>query len=443
MPKKELIWIGSIEEAQGIRPIVESLGVCWRFWPSDRAGKQLLGHSTVHAIVDRDALSGIGFARMIGFLSQNHASFSVCGTRPSFDDMDLAFDSGASDFFAKPLNPREFLNRLNAIVTRKKRIVCLGGGTGLYSTLTGLKHIPGTLLASVVSMSDDGGSSGRLRSDLGVLPPGDVRRSLVALSNAPDLMNRVIQYRFKKGHGLKGHNVGNLILAALDHLKGSMTEAVKALGDILNIQGIVIPVTSGRTRLCARLEDGRVIRGESMIDRRSLRNSPSNERVQTIWHQPEVVCEPDAYALIRAADWVLIGPGDLYTSVLTNLLVKGVSRAIRKSRGRKAYLCNLMTKPGETGGYTARDHVREVIRYLGSDCLDLALVSDTKIPPRAKKIYDTMDQESVRFSSAQALKGITRARCVRADIGHATELVRHDGEKLRKVVERWLKAGRR
>ncbi len=332
----------------------------------------------------------------------------------------------------KPFHARELVSLIYALLRRQQRIVCLGGGTGLYTLLLGLKTLPNVHLTSVVSMSDDGGSTGRIREAFGVLPPGDVRRSLVALSTAPALMNEVMQYRFSQGEGLKDHNLGNLLLTAMAHLKGSMAEAVRAMGDILNIQGLVFPVTTAMSTLAAQLADGTTVRGERHIDVPEGRDA--HLRISRLWHEPEPQADANVLSAILAADAVLLGPGDLFTSVIATLTVKGIGEAIQAARGRTLYICNLMTKPGETSGFTVADHVQEIVRYLGADALDEVFVSNTTLSQDALRHYARKDQAPVALDPPARLRQITKARIVAADIGREEELVRHDSAKLAAAI---------
>jgi uncharacterized cofD-like protein len=343
---------------------------------------------------------------------------------------------GVSRTIFEPYNVREWIVSVNALLFKKKHFACLGGGTGLYHLLFGLKTVPNLLLTSIVSMSDDGGSSGRIRISHGILPPGDIRRSLVALSSAPKLMNQVIQHRFQKGDGFRGHSFGNLFLTALAEIKGSMPEAIRALGDILNIEGIVLPVTSTLTDLEATFEDGTVICGESKIDLASGRDP--NLRIVDLRHRPKAVHNPDAYAALLDADFVTIGPGDLFTSVIANLNIKGIREALSKTRAKKIYFCNLMTKPGETARYTAFDHVREIIKYLGGDYLDYVFLSNTRLSPKAVSAYARKKQDPVLAEGLSQIRKITKAQLLVADLGYREELVRHDSEKIRFEIERLL-----
>jgi uncharacterized cofD-like protein len=365
-------------------------------------------------------------------LARKGLSVMVVGPERTNDDVLALFAAGASDVLAAPLHKRELVLRLSAALHRKLRVACLGGGTGLFTVLVALKELPRTLLSAIVTMSDDGGSSGRLRASFGVLPPGDVRRSLVALANAPEVMSFVMQYRFASGDGLIGHSLGNLLLTALSELAGSMQGAVLSLGDVLNVQGLVRCVTSNAAILCAEFEDGRLVRGESAIDRCLER--PSGLRLRRVWHEPMAQTYGDVVASLLGAELIVIGPGDLYTSVLAGLIVGGVPEAIRASRAVRVYVCNLMTKPGETEGYDVADHVRAVVDVLGGDVVDYVLVSTTQLDPQAVAAYAANGQHPVRESSPEALRAVTRAEIVPCDIGHHEELVRHDPAKLRAQI---------
>lgn len=257
-------------------------------------------------------------------------------------------------------------------------MVCIGGGTGTYTVLTGLKNYVSDLTA-VVSMADSGGSSGRLRDEFGVLPPGDVRRCLLALSSDPasQVLRQLFSYRFEKGKSLKGHSFGNLLLTALTRITGREDRAILEAGKILHIEGRVLPVTLGNTQLCARLEDGTIIKGETNIDIRRVR---PHLKIIDVFLDPPVEVFPRAEEEIKKADLVVMGPGDLYTSVIPNLLVEGLPQAIQESEGTKVCVCNLMTKHGETDNFKASDFIREIQRYLGGDYLDVALVNQSQMP---------------------------------------------------------------
>jgi uncharacterized cofD-like protein len=260
------------------------------------------------------------------------------------------------------------------------RIVSIGGGTGLSALLHGLKRYPADITA-VVTVSDDGGSSGRLRREFDVLPPGDIRNCMVALSEDEALLSRLFQYRFQTGRGLKGHSFGNLFVTALTEVIGNFSEAVKASSEVLKIAGRIYPSTERHVTLEAMLEDGTIVRGETRI-------SHSRRRIEEIRLHPEN-CRPhpDTLAAIAEADLITLGPGSLFTSVIPNLLVEGISDAIRKARAVKAYFVNLMWQPGETSHFTASDHIKAIEKHAGGKLLNYAIVNTEPIPVSLRKRY--------------------------------------------------------
>jgi uncharacterized cofD-like protein len=366
-------------------------------------------------------------------LQRSKISFVVLSSKRNIQSISRARAAGASDYIVKPYNTRELNLKLSAVLNDKTRISCIGGGTGLFNLLMGIKNIPGIIPVSIVSMTDDGGSSGRLRESFGVLPPGDVRRSLVALSNAPEVMNELMTYRFDKGGCFTGHNLGNLLITALAKIKGSMSGAVSGLGDVLNIQGIVHPVSTTKSKLCALFEDGRIVKGESNIDLCEKR--PPELRIKDCWHEPESKCDISAYSSIINSDFVVIGPGDLFTSVITNLLIKEIRRAITETKAKKIYICNLMTKPGETSDFDALDHIKEILKYLKEDCLDYIVISDNnRLSMDSVLRYSKKSQSPVKVGSLSKIRKITKAKIIVADVAHERELIRHDNEKLKDVI---------
>ena len=245
------------------------------------------------------------------------------------------------------------------------RIVVVGGGTGTFTVLSGLKKYPCDLTA-IVSMADSGGSTGRLRDEFGILPPGDVRRALIALSSEPEqlTLRRLFDYRFEKGNGLSGHSFGNLFLAALTDIMGSEVLAIEEAGKLLGVSGIVLPATLVNTDLVARLEDGTVIRGETNIDLRVIRPEVG---ILDVFLDPGAAAYPAALQAIYDADMIVLGPGDLYTSVIANFLVGGISEAIGNSKAKVVYVCNIMNKFAETNGFTVSDYVSKIEKYLGRE----------------------------------------------------------------------------
>jgi len=436
MDKRALI-IGTSEETSYLTHLLGSLGIVNEILDNpDILKKRLKDKSVCVAIFDIDSVKSKNsgkYTAMFAAVRGSKKDFIILSSDKLPEAVLEAKDAGAADYLIKPFSQREFVNHINAVINKKIKISCIGGGTGLFNVLSAIKDLPNILLTSIVSMSDSGGSSGKLRVDFGILPPGDVRRSLVALSNAPEIMNDLMQYRFRKGDGLSGHNLGNLLLAALSEIDGSMPQAIKRLGDILNIQGFVMPVTETENMLCALFEDDSVVKGEDKIDIPDDRNP--NLRIKELWHEPEVQCSAEAYAAIINSDMVIIGPGDLFTSVTTNLIIDGIADAIAKTLGKKVYICNLMTKPGETSGLGASEHVRAIIDALGRDSLDYVIVSDTKFSDAAFAQYKEKGQLPVAISDISNMKIDTNADIIIADVGDEKELVRHDKEKLKNVLQ--------
>lgn len=248
-----------------------------------------------------------------------------------------------------------------------KSIVTIGGGTGQFTLLTGLKKYP-VKLTAVVSMTDEGGSTGVLRDELGVLPPGDVRQCLVALSEADTIVRELFNYRFDAG-GLKGHNFGNIFLSALEKISGSFEEAVRVSGMVLAARGAVIPVTTRDARLMCRAGET-VLEGENAITFGVI----PKDGVFSL--EPEAPANPRAIEAIENADLIVIGPGLLYASVITNFLVKGIPEAIRRSKAKVVYNCNLMNRSGQTDGYSVTDYVRAAEAYLGESRIDFVVYND-------------------------------------------------------------------
>ena len=439
--KRVVLTIANGISARAMREMLTPLGVDTIEETDEKKIKNICQRADVRVVVlDADAYRGKkkdSYVKISRVLKKAKKDFIIVSSRKSLSAVKEARDLGATDFIGKPYNHREFVARFNAVIQKKARITCIGGGTGLFHVLMGFKEIPGSLLTSVVSVSDDGGSSGKLKASFGILPPGDIRRSLVALSDAPEIMNQLMRYRFRGGDQFAGHNVGNLFLTALTEIKGSFSEAVRTIGDILNVQGIVLPVTDEHTTLCARFEDGTEVKGESKIDLSEGKNP--DLRISAIWHEPETRSTIDAVSSILNSDIIIIGPGDLFTSVITNLLVKNIREALTETKAKKVYLCNLMTEPGETSNCTALDHVKEIVKYMCGDYLDYVIISNTKLSDKARREYAEKKQFPVRVEDMGQIHGITRAKIILADVGHTTELVRHEGAKVKSELCKILK----
>lgn len=310
-----------------------------------------------------------------------------------------------------------------------KRIVVVGGGTGVFTVLTGLKEYPFKLYA-IVSMADDGGSTGVLREEFGILPPGDIRRVLVALSETNNkVVSELFNYRFSEGHSLKGHSMGNLLLTALERITGSFDKAVKEAVKILNVKGKVIPVTLTPTRLHATLENGEIVIGETNID---IPKHDGSLKIKKLFLKPNVEANPDAIAAIKNADYIILGPGDLYTSILPNLLVKGIKEAIRASRAKKIYIVNIMTKFGETNSYSARDFVKIIENNLGKDVLDFVIVNEQKLKGEILERYREEDDEFVEYNSSDFKD--ENFKVVVGKFLRRGQFLRHDSKKIAKTI---------
>lgn len=309
-----------------------------------------------------------------------------------------------------------------------KKILVIGGGTGIFAALTGLKkHFKN--LTAVVTMADDGGSAGILREEFGILPPGDIRRALIALSATDNkILSELFGYRFAQGSGLSGHAFGNLMLTALERVTGSFEKAIEEAGKILSIEGRVLPVTLTKVSLSAELEDGRIVRGETNID---IPKHDGRLGIKKVWLEPDVLLNPAAKKAIMEADAVVIGPGDLYTSLIPNLLVKGMKEALRSTKGKKIYFVNLMTKFGETTGFRASDFVKTLEQYLGKGVLDYVVVNKTK--PTAMR-FRPYAKEKAEFVEPD-LENLKKPTPVETSLIRKYGFVRHDADKVAELIK--------
>lgn len=264
----------------------------------------------------------------------------------------------------------------------------MGGGTGLSVMLRGLKKFPVDITA-IVTVADDGGSSGRLRMDLQMPPPGDIRNVLIALADTEPLMESVFQYRFQTGEGLAGHTLGNLMLAAMKEITGDFTTAVKELSRVFSVRGRVLPSSEQDVTLCAEMTDGAIIKGESQIPN-------VGKQIKRVFLEPvDPSPVPEAIQAILEADGIVVGPGSLYTSILPNLLVKDMTNSIRKSSAHKIYVCNVMTQLGETDNYTASDHIRAIYDHVGEGLFDTAIINNEVPPVVIQQQYANRNQRMV------------------------------------------------
>mgnify|MGYP001563703247 FL=1 len=322
-----------------------------------------------------------------------------------------------------------------------QRIVCIGGGTGTFVTLRGLKDYP-YHLSAIVTMADSGGSNKRIRDEFGLLPTSDIRQCFVALSDengGVGLLRKLFMYRFEKGNGISGMTFGNLFMAALSDILGSQAEAIAQTRKVLRIKGTVIPVSYTNTNLFAEYEDGHIVREEHLID------EPPHDgklRITRVYLKPQAQANPEALEAIKRADMIVLGPGDLYTSLIPNLLVSDVAHTIKNSKAKKVYVLNLMTKWGQTYNFTASDHIAVLEKYVGNT-LDAVIVNSHALPASALALYAKQHELPV----VDDLKG-TYFKVIRAPVAATVvttktksdtltrSLIRHDSARLAGVLVR-------
>ena len=319
-------------------------------------------------------------------------------------------------------------------LNRGPRVVAVGGGTGLSMLLSGIKNITNNLTA-VVTVGDDGGSSGRLREDLGILPPGDIRHCITALADDEDLVNKLFKYRFNNGEGLEGHSFGNLFITALCDITGDMVSAVRASSKVLSIRGRVLPATLDDMKLVAKMQDGRIVHGESTIPE-------AHGKIEKLYTEPEN-CKalPEVIQAIRNAELIILGPGSLYTSVIPNLLIKEISEEIIKSKAKKIYVCNIMTQPGETDDYKVSDHLKALIKHAGSSkIVDAVLVNDY-LPENLADKYKESNSYPVILDSAEVKKLGIKIFAKKLIQDSKEGFVRHSSTRVARSLYYWFRKG--
>ncbi|MCS7209905.1 MAG: YvcK family protein [Fimbriimonadales bacterium] len=318
-----------------------------------------------------------------------------------------------------------------ALMAHGRRVVVIGGGTGLSTMLRGIKRYTANIVA-IVTVTDDGGSSGKLRQELGILPPGDIRNCLIALADAEGVMTALLQHRFKDDAGnLSGHSVGNLLIAAMTQIKGDFEQAVQEIGKVLAIRGRVLPSTLKHVNLRAEMEDGTCIEGETAIVA-----YPARIRRMHL-APPDVEPPQEAVDAIKQADVVVLGPGSLFTSVIPNLLVRKIADALRTTDALRIYVCNVMTQPGETDGFTASDHVRAIEAHAGGRVFDYVLVNNATPVPELLERYRASGQDLV-------LPDVDRIRqmgykVITGNFISQSDYVRHDPIRLAEAILRLAK----
>ena len=334
---------------------------------------------------------------------------------------------------APELADRSVLDALDKLhsLSRGVKVVTIGGGTGLSTLLSGLKYYT-TNITAIVTVADDGGSSGRLREELGIIPPGDIRNCIAALADEDKLIIELFKYRFKGGQNLEGHSFGNLFLTALSEVMGGdFIKAVKAASLILRSSGLVLPSSPEPMKINAELTDGRIIEGESKIPE-------ANGTIKKIYCEPEKPkAQDEAVGAILNAELIIFGPGSLYTSIIPNLLVPDIVSAIKKSQAHKVYVCNIMTQPGETTSYTVSDHIAALLQHSNYPHLIDGVIVNDRHPERLLEKYKEKGQEPVLIDADNVQKlGI---RLVARNLIKEENLVRHDPQLLARAILLWHK----
>lgn len=315
------------------------------------------------------------------------------------------------------------------LLVKGPKIVAIGGGTGLSTMLRGLKYYTSNITA-IVTVADDGGGSGDLREDLGMLPPGDIRNCIMALADTEPLMEDLLQYRFKDGR-LKNQSFGNLFLAAMNGISGNFEEAVHKMSSVLAVTGRVMPVTLDNLILKARLKDGSIVEGESNIPKKAIeKNSP----IDKVFIEPKGArALKEAVDAIKEADAVILGPGSLYTSVIPNLLVGGIASALQNTNAIKLYVSNIMTQPGETDGFSVEDHIRAIFNHVGAPVIDYVIINVGKINTELEGKYKEEESHLVKINEdSVASMGV---KVIEGDfISIKNGLIRHNSEKLASIL---------
>lgn len=323
------------------------------------------------------------------------------------------------------------LLRTHRRLHRGPKIVAIGGGTGLSTLLRGLKQYSSNITA-IVTVADDGGSSGRLRREMGILPPGDIRNCIAALADEEKLLTELFQYRFHAGDGLSGHSFGNLFISAMTEITGDLEQAIDASAKVLAIRGKVLPATLTDVSLWAKLADGRIIEGESKI------TEAMGQIRQIGCHPADPVALPAALAAIKEADYIIIGPGSLYTSIIPNLLVPAIRQALAQVTVPRVYVCNIMTQPGETDNYSVADHIRAIEKVCEERIFDAVLAQRTAPSPQSLQLYAQEHSHPVFLDREEV--GKMGYRIVLANVmaeDEVTAKVSHDPQRLARVLWRW------
>lgn len=312
---------------------------------------------------------------------------------------------------------------------KKKKLVVIGGGTGLATILRGLKK-SNLDLTAIVTVADDGGSSGRLREEMKMPPPGDIRNVLVALAEKEPLLQSLFQHRFRNGNGLAGHSLGNLLIAGMQEITGDFVTAIKALSRVLAVEGRVLPAANQSILLEARMRDGSIVIGESNIPK-------ANKMIDQVSLHPEnIEALPEAVEAIEEADLILVGPGSLYTSVIPNLLVKGIQDALKASHADKIYITNVMTQPGETDTYDVKDHIEAIYKHIGFPIFKKVIVNTGEIPPSI--LYKYHEQGAIPVYYQKNSLEEFGIEVIEEKLFIMDEYLRHDAQKITQIVNHYF-----
>ncbi|ASF40371.1 YvcK family protein [Halobacillus halophilus] len=314
--------------------------------------------------------------------------------------------------------------------TATPRVVVIGGGTGLPVLLRGLKNLP-IDLSAIVTVADDGGSSGKLRNEMAIPAPGDIRNVVAALSDAEPMLLDLFQHRFADGNGLTGHSMGNLLLAALASMTGDFYQGIKEISRVLNVRGHIYPIANHSMNLHAEMEDGTIVTGESSIPKQQ-------KKIKKVFVSPTPVQPlPEAVRAIKEADLIVIAPGSLYTSILPNIIIPEIGQALRDTKAKVTYVCNVMTQEGETSGYTAGDHLKALFDHIGQDVINSIVVHNQPIEQKVKKAYAKENAEPVIYD-IERIKSMGIEVVEEDIIDESQAMLRHDTDKLTQLLHSML-----
>src|SRR5690625_3035382 len=313
----------------------------------------------------------------------------------------------------------------------KPRVVVIGGGTGMPVLLRGLKNYP-IQLTALVNVSDDGGSTGKIRSKMEMPAPGDIRNVIAAMSDAEPMLLELFQHRFSVENGLSGHSLGNLLLAAMTSITGDFYTGIKEISQVLNVKGDIYPISNESLSLHAKMEDGTIVSGESSIPL-------ARKNIQYVYLSPQPIRPlPHAISALHQADLIVISPGSLYTSILPNLIIPEIANVLKQTTAKVVYVCNVMTQAGETNGYTASDHVQAIIDHVGNDVINAIVVHNDTIDKKIRQLYAEENAKPVVYDIEQLLD--LGLEIIEGDIiDHSQSMLRHDTEKIAQLLFSMLK----